>query len=312
MVDWESVRYIIENEGIDSLTKEGIYYARKSLNRFSNRNKKGEHVYDKEWDFLIVIDACRVDLINEVKEDYDFIDEVDSIYSVGSQSLEWMQNTFERESEDISYITSNMFTSKMDSSTKSTIGRLEEIWEDYWNERYGVTLPRHVSNEVIRQNRKGEEEKVIAHYMQPHEPFLSPVNTGSFFENNKDFKEEVENWGQRKGGKPIWEHLRDGDVSYDSVWEDYKRNLRIVLNNIEILLENVEFDNVVITSDHGNAMGENGIYGHPYGVHTESIRRVPWIKVGSTEDKNSIDTPNKNKKENNITVDEKLEALGYV
>jgi len=54
----------------------------------------GANVFEREWDLLVVLDACRVDALRTVAPEYEFIDSVDSIWSVGSCSHEWISKTF--------------------------------------------------------------------------------------------------------------------------------------------------------------------------------------------------------------------------
>lgn len=51
-------------------------------------------MYELDWDLLIVLDACRVDALRAVADEYEFVGEVNSIWSVGSTSKEWLENTF--------------------------------------------------------------------------------------------------------------------------------------------------------------------------------------------------------------------------
>lgn len=46
----------------------------------------GSNALGKDWDVLFASDACRVDTIEEVPQEHDFIESVDSICSVGSTS----------------------------------------------------------------------------------------------------------------------------------------------------------------------------------------------------------------------------------
>ncbi|PSP48877.1 hypothetical protein BRC67_12005, partial [Halobacteriales archaeon QH_3_68_24] len=45
--------------------------------------------------------------------------------------------------------------------------------------------------------------------------------------------------------------------------EAYLDNLRIVLDEVAVLLENIDADTVAITTDHGEAFGERNFYRHP-------------------------------------------------
>ena len=60
----------------------------------TSRRPFGKNIYEKDWHVLLVLDACRVDTLQEVADEYEFIENVESVWSVGSQSAEWMANTF--------------------------------------------------------------------------------------------------------------------------------------------------------------------------------------------------------------------------
>lgn len=130
----------------------------------------------------------------------------------------------------------------------------------------------------------------IIHYIYPHNPYpLAP--------------EELE--------KPF-DKLKNGNVSHDKVWGLYLENLRYVLDDIEILLDNFYGGKVVITSDHGEAFGEYGFYKHVIGCPLPGVRRVPWIETTARdkmeyEPKHDIDTLNEASR-----AEERLEALGYL
>lgn len=60
----------------------------------TSRYPIGRNVYERDWDLLVVLDTCRVDALREVSPEYDFIGEVDAVWSVGSATAEWTANTF--------------------------------------------------------------------------------------------------------------------------------------------------------------------------------------------------------------------------
>jgi len=108
------------------------------------------------------------------------------------------------------------------------------------------------------------------------------------------------------------------------VWEAYNENLDIVLTEIEALLDELDGKSV-ITADHGNLVGERlgpvptrRKYGHPYGVHTEELVKVPWfILEGETRreirreirSEPAIESDDENISETEL--EDQLEALGY-
>jgi glucan phosphoethanolaminetransferase (alkaline phosphatase superfamily) len=111
----------------------------------------------------------------------------------------------------------------------------------------------------------------------------------------------------------VWEQFRTGQLTESEVWNLYLDNLRYVLDEVELLLRNFEAESVVISSDHGNAFGEFGIYGHPPGMPFKSIRKVPWYVTSATDTKEYIPetvlSVDETKPE---IVDQRLRDLGYL
>lgn len=52
--------------------------------------------------------------------------------------------------------------------------------------------------------------------------------------------------------------------------------LRWILDDAEELLENIDAEKVVITSDYGEAFGKWKVYGHPEGFPHPVVRKFPW------------------------------------
>lgn len=196
----------------------------------------GENIYDSNWDLLLVLDACRVDTLREVADEYDFIENVESRWSVGSQSAEWMANTLtdsHRESiEDTTYISGNGFsagvlkrgsrppannTIPFDISSWSTVNENTlhshiEVWETNHNETYGSVLPGPMTDYTIEEGRNGDANRIITHYTQPHLPYI-----GTAYREGREAT-DLENRG--------YELLEEGRGSRDEVYEAYKETLR--------------------------------------------------------------------------------------
>lgn len=280
----------------------------------------GRNVYESDWDLLIVLDACRVDTLREVADEYHFIEDVDSIWSTGSQSAEWIANTFtepyREEIKDTTYISGNGFsgavlergkrppmtnTIPLDLSSWSTLDRdalnsLIEVWETNHDETYGSVLPSHVTEYTIKEGRNGDADRIITHYMQPHLPYI-----GTAYREEREAT-EVENRG--------YELLEEERSSGEKVYSAYKETLRWVLDDVEELLENIDAEKVVITSDHGEAFGEGKAFGHPEGFPHPVVRKVPWVET-SARDTHSRDSDVSVDSTANQDLEEHLRDLGY-
>jgi membrane-anchored protein YejM (alkaline phosphatase superfamily) len=58
--------------------------------------------------------------------------------------------------------------------------------------------------------------------------------------------------------------------------EAYARNLEIVLSHVSDLLEALQ-GTIVVTSDHGERLGEGGRFSHGHGLRDRLLLEVPWL-----------------------------------
>lgn len=281
----------------------------------------GTHIYDEEWDLLIILDACRVDVLESVADEYDFIEPVGTRWSIGSHSHEWLTKTFTEDyKKDISetaYVSGNGHTHETfvtgnyppDETVPfcwpdwrvvdiDEFGQLDMLWETAHEDKIGVP-PRAITDRTVELARDSDYDRMIAHYMQPHIPYIA----GALEEDREPT--EVDARG--------WKLLETGDADREEVWKLYKDNLRLVLDELEVLLENVEAENVVITADHGNAFGEYSVYGHPEGFPVPSIKKVPWVKTTATDKETFTPTGEyANSQDTKTDIEDHLQDLGYM
>ncbi|AAG19460.1 conserved hypothetical protein [Halobacterium salinarum NRC-1] len=281
----------------------------------------GTHVYDEDWDLLVILDACRVDVLDDVADEYAFIETVDSRWSIGSHSHEWLTQTFSRAHEaeiaETAYISGNghtyeTFTEReyppdetvpvcrpnWNGVDERDFGHLDMLWETAHTDGIGVP-PRAITDRTVEVARESEYDRTVAHYMQPHIPYISQAVA----EDRQPT--ELESRG--------WKHLESGTADRSEIWELYEDNLRLVLDEVELLLENVDAETVVVTADHGNAFGEYTITGHPEGMLLPSVRRVPWVTTTAT-DTGTFDPDGDygTASEDTTDINDHLEDLGYL
>lgn len=271
-------------------------------------NADGEAIFDYNWDLLVVLDACRYDLLLEAsgETDYSFLSDVNKFQSLESATKFWMAQNFttdyHAEMQRTAYVCGNPFsTEELDAET---FALLDEVWKYGWNDELGTLPPRLVTDRTIAAGRTGEAERLIAHYMQPHCPFV-----GSGYSKQKKSPAE---WGH-ESTRDIWRRLEDGDVKAAQVREAYRANLEYVLEEVALLLNNISAERVVITSDHGNAIGEWGLYGHPAHMPFQCLRTVPWVRTVARDSGTHTPTTEQTHviEDDETSVTERLEALGY-
>lgn len=259
----------------------------------------GKNVFSEEWDVLLILDACRYDMYTEL------IGETDRIWSVGSSSGEWMDHTFtdkySKEIQKTAYVTGNPFSD--DRAPDEKFGVLDEVWREKWDSEKGTIPPRPITDRVIDYHRSGSE-RVVGHYMQPHYPFIGGKEGGG------KMQWEVVGDNSHQGDLALWDQFLYG-VRDDlgKIRKAYYANLEYVWKEVEIVLSNVE-GKVVITADHGNALGELGGWGHRPGFLHPKMRWVPW-DVRRANDEGTHE-PNVTRTEVNTDREEQLKNLGYL
>lgn len=295
--------------------QRSTYLLQRGLWRAGQLVPVGTNAFDREWDVLVVLDGCRVDLLREVAGRHDFVDEVDDAWSVGSTSAEWIRETFggrEEASEDVAYVTANPFVADYRELLADV--SVDDVWQYGFDDDLGTIPPRIVTDRAITAHRERRPDRMVVHYMQPHHPFVGDVQSVSVDTSVDDIV------GQRTDGDDGWEpgsvhdnnvwyEIKRGEVAADAVWESYRSNLELVLAEVELLLENVDGD-VAISADHGNAMGELGMYGHPMGFLHPSVRKVPWVEC-EARDEGTHAPAEYDTGSTDDSRTEQLEALGY-
>lgn len=148
-----------------------------------------------------------------------------------------------------------------------------------------------MSEAAIQTWRETDADRMVVHYMQPLAAFITNPEI-------RPSEHEID----------IWKEILRGNKTETELWRAYRRNLSYVLEEVSAVLNAVSADPVVITADHGNAVGEWGLYGHPP-VPIDALRDVPWVETTAEriqEYDSSFKEPSAE-----VDVDEQLRALGY-
>lgn len=265
--------------------------------------RRGTNVYDREWDVLVVLDGCRYDMYQSV------VGQSDALCSVGSTSTEWMDNTFTSDHADevaeTAYVSANPYSNRLD---ESRFGLVDHVWRDHWDDDLGTIPPDPVTDHGVAVARETDLSRVICHYMQPHFPFVASGEPafGRLGRGGFGLGDEA--------SRNVWHMLDAGEVDEDAVVAAFYDNLAYVFESVETLLANVD-GTVAITADHGNAIGEWGMYGHRAYVPSMALKKVPW-DVRTCTDRETYDPAASvdalgDRQRATDDVSDRLQALGY-
>jgi len=280
--------------------------------RFNRRsyNTNGVDIFAEDWDNLLLLDACRHDMFERI---VDLPGELTSRISRGSSTVEFLTGNCQgRNLYDTVYVTANPQLYRKRERLSGSFHDVIHVWnEDGWDEEFGTVLPETVSEYALDAAEIYPNKRLLVHYIQPHYPFL----TGDLDVD----KGHLETQGTDDAN--IWTQLMEGtlDIDTERIWEFYDENLRRVVPSLKTMFDELD-GKTVVSSDHGNMVGERARpipiqeWGHPRGIYTEQLVRVPWL-VGPCENRREIISEVTDRGDETgatDSVDDRLKQLGYL
>ncbi len=261
---------------------------------------------EEDWDVAIILDACRYDSFESHYQEYLDGGSLEK-RTGGSCTTHWLRKVFRKKYPEIVYVSGNPWVNSITSwngfEPSSKFGKILDVWKEGWDEEKETIPPEEVTKKAIEAVKNHPKKRVIIHYLQPHYPYLSrkvPSDVQMHFDGiegrdgrSKDkfskFSDFISERLERILGRETFWKFRDyldirTDYIEEYLWrtfngeeleELYKQNLERVLGEVETLLDHLE-GKIVVTSDHGEALGENGDFFHPYGTKNPAVREVPY------------------------------------
>lgn len=267
-------------------------------------------VLDEEWDDLLILDGCRLDTFRECNA---IEGDLQSRISHGSQSWEFLRENFAGErAHDTVYVTANPFASRLDGDAFHAVVDLLDEWDD----RLQTVPPETVAEAALDAHRRYPDKRLIVHFMQPHYPFIGDRGRAL------DVRGYRPNQDESFDAPSVWRILRHDrydheTVTREAVIEAYRENLELALPHVERLVDELSGRSVV-TADHGNLLGERlspipvREYGHPRGLYSPALVRVPWLVVDDDRRRTvASDPPVERSSTDEEVVSRRLSALGY-
>jgi hypothetical protein len=282
------------------------------INRFYHRNLRpssfnpeGEPIMEKDWDICIILDACRYDLF---KSNSELPGALQERISMGSATSEFLHSNFKNGSFlDTVYISGTPQIQNHWRSLNCDFHQVIHVWEDSWDPTYQTVLPSDMREEVIRSRERYPKKRIIAHFLQPHYPFLTT--------DISEDKGKIESPDSEVG---IWKKVVMGrvELTEQQLWDAYSTTLNEALGEVEKILGEVD-GKIVVTSDHGNFVGDSSgpvpvkDWGHPVGIYQPELVRVPWhIYESGTRPAITSEEPS-DEQDTDTDITGRLRALGY-
>jgi hypothetical protein len=312
----------LRQEGPSKFSYEFLRYLNvwvPAWNTITSRRPFGANVFERDWDVLVVLDACRVDSLREFTPTFPWLDSIGSLRSVGSMSAEWMLKTFTEAYLD--EIARTALVSRNVWSQRVLVDRLHEHDNDPANRNYDMirrgypnwspvaadalehyervepvanqdqrlhpessSIPQIVTDRAISVGRNVDFDRLVVWYRMPHLNFFADAVDWSPDDSLDALMSGLEPTRSLRPEEKSAAPVKEGDVSRETMRELYLGNLHLVLSYVDILLENIEAEDVVISADHGEGLGET-VWKHPYACPFAPVKTVPWAKTTATDER---------------------------
>jgi hypothetical protein len=275
-------------------------------------------VMEENWDYLLILDACRYDYFKDVYKKY-FSGEFKKGISLGSTTSEWLEKSFPDNYQNIIYISGNPIINsslKIEGfDAKNHFYKIVDVWNFGWDEKLSTVIPDKINETTLNYILKFHDKKFIVHYLQPHEPYISEKYSDEIllelFRSQNGLQWDQGIWARQRS--PFEKFLRLLFVKTrlmkntwkiremlnlpplqpmeavkriygtDGLKDAYKENLEIILHHVAELCKKILLDEpskrIIITSDHGEFLGEKGNFCHRRGSKDSILLEVPFLKV---------------------------------
>lgn len=273
---------------------------------------------EEDWDHAIILDAARYDVFKNVYPEY-FEGELEKRRSKGSATPEWAAKVLKGRHNinwfsanpfinGIGLPLNEIGAVDYETTPSEHIANVIDLWDEEWDDAIGSVTPEAVNQEFFERRNNLAGRRNVIHYMQPHAPFLGRGKSRINKHLQKSFS-QLKKDGKKSGFMPgkFSEYMPDligkledtetamklgllssldrssllevltGDTE-EKLMEYYEENMRMVMDSASKLVKELD-GKVIITSDHGEAFGEQGVWEHHVETHIPVLVEVPWLEV---------------------------------
>lgn len=286
-----------------------VYYTRFHSHE---SNPAGTNFFDEDWDNLLILDACRYDTFVDAAPSFDLPGRLESRVSRGSSTAEYVHGNIHGHSlRDTVYVTATTMLYRegsLNDNVELDLFEIVDVWEDSIDHGEFGILPETMAREGLDALSEYSDKRIVVHFIQPHIPFIGETGQELF-----DSDQEI--WSAKRQGRL--------DATDEQLRTAYRENLELVLPHVSDLLKSMD-GKTVVTADHGQMIGDRSAplpmkeYGHPSGLYTEELTKVPWFvnDEGPRREIREGDAGTDYEEKSTDEVDEKarehLQHLGYV
>jgi hypothetical protein len=280
---------------------------------------KKQKFFEEDWDYAVILDSARFDVFKEVYSDYfeGELEKRDSEASAtpewvhthfsGRHNITWYSTNPFINGLGIKLNSFEYNPERYDTNPSRHITEVVELWKTDWDSEVGTVMPEKLREKHEERKDLEGNGRTVFHYVQPHQPFIGKGS--SRMENMKVSSFEDLNSGGKRSLLPdfisenlpdMWSRVEESETAMkiglmghlnlrellnvvlndteEELKNYHEENMRLALDEARKLVEDLD-GKVIVTSDHGEAFGEEGVWGHHIETHIDPLVHVPWLKV---------------------------------
>jgi len=218
-------------------------------------------IWNTNWKYLFVLDACRYDYFKELYINY-FKGKLLKVYSPACRTVEWLDTIFKRPLNCYYFSCCPWIHSHSRWSLYNR--KIIDLWDGIWESKLKTVPAKEANKAILIKYLEYIKRKSIIHYVQPHYPYIGK------------YKFPIPPSGKIDNMNQIIMMLQGRE---EELKKAYISNLEYVLEATKELIDYLDGDNIIITSDHGELLGEHNYYFHDYSpvVIWKELREIPWL-----------------------------------
>lgn len=205
-----------------------------------------------DFDTVILLDACRYDYYRRFRN-------AEPIRAAATQTLPAIRRMFPHKYPETIYVSGNPFINGRHVvfdhyDALDHFARVDDVWEHGWENVDGVHTvpPWNVLDTAIKYQKRGYA--TVLHFIQPHGPYIGKIKLKT---NDFMWSRNVAMRTDSHITNPI-DAPQEHTIDIKRLQDAYSHNLRLVL---KYAIKGVN-GKTCITSDHGELLGENGLFHH--------------------------------------------------
>ena len=266
--------------------------------------KQKELILNRDWDILLVFDACRYDYFKRYYTDKLNGGTLRKCISPSTFTFGWMKEMFSREMEDVIFISTEPVKDKIYDATKRMKHGKDFDTNDYFCEvidlhskayvEPGLIYPVVVNDAIEKTIKYHPNKKIVAKYWQIHDPYIFWLKKGPEYRDMgissvrlPEIRKILYNLISDETYWTIMSKLNFKPENWlNALWlkhgvsgiiQGYCMDLLLTLDYMKKIIKKYPEKKVAITSDHGERLGEYGKYSHG-GKRTKVIKEIPWYE----------------------------------